>query len=1349
MSSKRTLTQRSNSANRSETKKSKIVNTNNYFHKTLKDSGLILKHPPEKCTSPSHNTIIDITRSIKKNLEKHFEYPRNVSEFYTSFVKECQDLDIFKHYLFPNIVRVSDECTEEFPVGDSVIKILLSIPILQNKIIEYVFERAEHLAVRSTCGPWIQMILKCFSSLDNIMDSEKLFTKLIDLLNITSEKIVRHEIITAMPDIIGDQEHHNIAAEMSRILSRDHDLVPAVLDCLSYLCLSEEQYDQLQKKTLNILMTVSKCNYFPLFVKFLLIPNRLTETSYLDAAQGLRNALGWPTFGAKAQDIASSQVLTATAIRNTIVSSKVIANAWLKVVANCKLNTDHNPIDLIILLILFSTSEEKQHQVENLIRKQIKMCILREELLDEAFEKFKPILKDYLKNLIELANALLKTNADPEVESFASHMYTLMFSELEDCCQTILAELLQLSLDSKQCVMNVLFLLNNVATKDMSLLKPLSIQMLTLLNRTNDMPLNELRAVMNLLCGLAYSYENSVIRDDLHMIIKKELTSCDAKIKIQGILAGIHAVKYLMANTDDDGEKKEMPDDISYGSVTYLAEGDLREAAQIIELISCSTKQYPDMVAFFYDELSKIISSASYINKHFMSWLTDAVTNDLQQNFVVDTIERDQIRDLKLCMKYCLNSDSEMDDIIAINIAGLTLQPKSEICVAILSPLFQLAQTLHSKQQDNNLSSIDALLGCAIVMPKFDVDLVEDMDQDNVSNILDCLVHCVNWFRELLNAFSTQDDDTLQSKILRRLVQIEELELVVCEILIRSKISYKPPVTTFNINKYTGEQTERIAVKVQSIKQKQKKTAPDDTVLPETSRTQTTQNASKNKQDAVHHINFRPLNLNLLQLFKLNMSTDNESETELTPKTLRFLLRCVNNNFENILISKIKRKTFLSKQEDIAYDPQKAEETAKAVGEILPKLMDHLLQVTNHIEQHINPNSQIENEMVHTAETIEYITCLENIYNMLTIFFKWIGFRNHHNALLKTSLRTVANSDSAIIILLKDLLLAVAQKFEEHEKYCLQLSTAVSLIELLKAIQNHTDNKIVLKILKKMAQNFMSQQWKTLDGLQEKGLQFNQSVDRLLSIYFVNNDILALKNLCLQLTSDINNLKSRNDTLSSMKCINKSNFTILYRNLGTALYESTKSSLNKGLTNSEHLSLWKDVATTLKYMSDISKTLDNRNNLSAFFKKSLPVLKLFMSQGMPILELQFKNDTQEVLEILNILQKSTRFLQSLCCHSRLKNDSFLMSKVPFVRQLLETLLYKVKAVLVANKCSEAFLMGNLKNKNIHGEVISTQQSIASEESLEDCDEQLPEDDDSNDSNEEMLDPDSKSVSDIV
>lgn len=1345
---KRTLSEQSSSPLGSAKKVKTLLDPKNYLHKTLQESGLCLKHPPDKCKTTQES--IHVIRSIKKNLEKHFEYPSNVTELFVSLEKECQNSDVFKHYLFPNIVRVSGDSVDEYAINDSVLKILLNIPLLQNKLVDYIFEKAIDLAALSECEPWIQMILKCFSALDSVVDMEKISSNLVNLLDIASEKMVRLEIITAIPDIIGDQEHNNISMELSRILSEDHELVPAILECLSYLCLSDDQYELLQKKTLNILLSLSKCNYFPNFVKFLLIPSRMSDSAYLEAVQGLRNALGWSASMAKPQDIASSQVLTATAIRNSMISSKNIANSWLKVVSNCKINTDHKPIDLVILLILFSTSEEKQKQVENVIKKQIKFDTLRVDLLDEAYEKFKPMLKHHLKHMMELANSLLKNKSDPVVESFATYMYTLIFSKLKECCQTVVAELLQLGLDSKQCVMSILHIMNTVASKDMFLLKPQSVQMLTLLDRMDNMTLDEVRAVMNLLCGLAYSCENSVIRDDLQMIIRKELCSSNPKIKIQGILAGVHAVKYLTASNDDN-VTREMPDNISYGSTTHLPEGDLREAAQIIEMISTSTKPFPDMIAFFYDELSKIVSDALFINQNFMSWLTDAVVNDLQQNFVIDSLQTQELSDLKLCMQYCLNADSEIEEDIAINIAGLTLQSENGICIGILSPLFQLVQILHCKQYEGNLSNIDALLGCAIVMPKFDIDLIEDIDSCLINSILDCLVHCVNWFRELLNAFTAQDDNILREKILKRVLQVEELERVIGIILIKSKVSYKPPVSTFNINKYTGEHIVNKPVNIQNIKQKpQKKNVGEDNVLPESSRSQATQpNYSyKNKIDTINNINFRQLNFNLLQLLQLNLTNEKESDNKLTVKMLNFILVSINRNLEHTLVSKIKRRTFLTKQEVTSYDPKKAETCAKLVNEALPKLLDHMQFLTSFLENQISTSRQNDNDILCNTEIMEYLSCLENIYIMLTIFFKWIGFRNQNNALLKTSLRTVASSDSAILSL-KDLLKVVAEKFENHETYCLQLSTAVALVELINAIQSFSDSEHILRIMRNTAQNFLSQQWKTLDGDLERGLLFNQRVDRLASIYFLNKEVLALKKLTEHLTTETQNLKSRNVTLNTLKCINKANFPILYRNLGTAIYEATKSSLTKGMTNSEHLGLWNDVATIMKHMSDIAKALDNRNNLSAFFKKSLPLLKLFISQGMPILELQFKTKTQEVIEILKILQQSTRFLQTLCCHSRLKKDTALMSKVPFMRQLLETLIYKVKAALAANKCSEAFWMGNLKNKNIHGEIIATQQSIDGDESVENCDDQLPEEDEIGESEDEMPNPETDSVSDLV
>lgn len=49
-----------------------------------------------------------------------------------------------------------------------------------------------------------------------------------------------------------------------------------------------------------------------------------------------------------------------------------------------------------------------------------------------------------------------------------------------------------------------------------------------------------------------------------------------------------------------------------------------------------------------------------------------------------------------------------------------------------------------------------------------------------------------------------------------------------------------------------------------------------------------------------------------------------------------------------------------------------------------------------------------------------------------------------------------------------------------------------------------------------------------------------------------------------------------------------------------------------------------------------------------------------------------------------------------------------MAQVPFVRETIETLLIKVKAVLAANNCAEAFWQNNLRNRNLHNEEILTQ-----------------------------------------
>lgn len=139
------------------------------------------------------------------------------------------------------------------------------------------------------------------------------------------------------------------------------------------------------------------------------------------------------------------------------------------------------------------------------------------------------------------------------------------------------------------------------------------------------------------------------------------------------------------------------------------------------------------------------------------------------------------------------------------------------------------------------------------------------------------------------------------------------------------------------------------------------------------------------------------------------------------------------------------------------------------------------------------------------------------------------------------------------------------------------------------------------------------------------------------------------------------------------------------------------------------------------------------------FQHTHSYIKLFLQHGMVGFESILQRKTEDVIEFLRHLQRSTRFLHSLCCHSKvfkfvclegflfllfsfihsfaisnfffpLKTikDTAIIALIPPLRETLSQLMYKVQAALVVNNCSSIFSAGNLKNKDIHGDEILSQ-----------------------------------------
>ena len=93
------------------------------------------------------------------------------------------------------------------------------------------------------------------------------------------------------------------------------------------------------------------------------------------------------------------------------------------------------------------------------------------------------------------------------------------------------------------------------------------------------------------------------------------------------------------------------------------------------------------------------------------------------------------------------------------------------------------------------------------------------------------------------------------------------------------------------------------------------------------------------------------------------------------------------------------------------------------------------------------------------------------------------------------------------------------------------------------------------------------------------------------------------------------------------------------------------------------------------------------------------------------------------MDLIKNLQMATRFLQTICSHSKISQDVSLANNVPLLKKSLEVLVFRVKAMLAANDCLDAFVLGNLKNRDLQGEEILSQASIEEDDEGEEGEEE--------------------------
>lgn len=130
-------------------------------------------------------------------------------------------------------------------------------------------------------------------------------------------------------------------------------------------------------------------------------------------------------------------------------------------------------------------------------------------------------------------------------------------------------------------------------------------------------------------------------------------------------------------------------------------------------------------------------------------------------------------------LQYCL--DEDIEDPIAVCMTEAVIKDSNElqnnVSCSCLAPLVRVLRSLEIA----DLSEIDALLGCALVLPDPEIYAKFSSVEPYIQRLaLNCLFHTANWFREIINCFVCFVKDGKPEKVkIMKMLSLKALTILI------------------------------------------------------------------------------------------------------------------------------------------------------------------------------------------------------------------------------------------------------------------------------------------------------------------------------------------------------------------------------------------------------------------------------------------------------------------------------------------------------------------------------------------------------------------------------------------
>ncbi|XP_037076917.1 Fanconi anemia group D2 protein-like [Pollicipes pollicipes] len=424
-------------------------------------------------------------------------------------------------------------------------------------------------------------------------------------------------------------------------------------------------------------------------------------------------------------DSANDEMALLQNVRFAFQADKRQHMSWLKALDAVCPPEVHHPLDMLLLLQLHDTAPARQRLVEAVLRKKVRAGHFSRAVLRDTFAAHAQTLKQFISTLRRLAAFLLRCS-EPSLSDYGAEIYRLGFVSFSGFHQQeMVIGLLSHSSDPPATRQAALRLFQTLAEHNTDALARYSGFLKSWLDLLDQLTLPEARQLMEVLSTLAFRapQEAASVGDELRLLVHKQLASSYKRL---GVISVLMAIKCRQNSGDT--------------STTTVSSGD--------------------------SQLGSLVWRAG-LDAKIENWIRDQLMDEFQETFVVDLPDSEpQCDALQLALKHGLEEPTVGE--IALNIMPIVLESGERLVT--LCAHFRLLRMCVASLDGGDMEKLDALLGCPVLLPAdAALDSFATLAPPLRAAVLTALFHCLNFFRELLNAFSTQKDQELKRRCVLRL----------------------------------------------------------------------------------------------------------------------------------------------------------------------------------------------------------------------------------------------------------------------------------------------------------------------------------------------------------------------------------------------------------------------------------------------------------------------------------------------------------------------------------------------------------------------------------------------------